>query len=86
MLAERCALLSAEILKSQGKYSETATLLIKMTSEVRSTGTPAASLLRPRVEDRELTCQPGSDEPWCRVLWRRIPGCQQPCSLTAAAV
>lgn len=39
MLAERCALLSAEILKSQGKYSETATLLIKMTSEVRNTGT-----------------------------------------------
>lgn len=36
MLAERCALLSAEILKSQGKYSETATLLIKMTSEVRN--------------------------------------------------
>uniref|UniRef100_H3CNW1 Trafficking protein particle complex subunit 8 n=1 Tax=Tetraodon nigroviridis TaxID=99883 RepID=H3CNW1_TETNG len=33
VLAERCALLSAEILKSQGKYSETATLLIKMTSE-----------------------------------------------------
>ncbi|XP_061634828.1 LOW QUALITY PROTEIN: trafficking protein particle complex subunit 8 [Phyllopteryx taeniolatus] len=32
-LAERCALLSAEILKSQGKYSEAATLLIKMTSE-----------------------------------------------------
>lgn len=43
MLAERCALLSAEILKSQGKYSETATLLIKMTSEVRNTGTPSAS-------------------------------------------
>lgn len=35
VLAERCALLSAEILKSQGKYSEAATLLIKMTSEVR---------------------------------------------------
>lgn len=34
VLAERCALLSAEILKSQGKYSEAATLLIKMTSEV----------------------------------------------------
>uniref|UniRef100_A0A674NE16 Trafficking protein particle complex subunit 8 n=1 Tax=Takifugu rubripes TaxID=31033 RepID=A0A674NE16_TAKRU len=33
VLAERCALLSAEILKSQGKYSDTATLLIKMTSE-----------------------------------------------------
>nr|XP_046247122.1 trafficking protein particle complex subunit 8 isoform X2 [Scatophagus argus] len=33
MLAERCALFSAEILKSQGKYSEAATLLIKMTSE-----------------------------------------------------
>ncbi|XP_077463762.1 trafficking protein particle complex subunit 8-like [Stigmatopora argus] len=32
-LAQRCALLSAEILKSQGKYSEAATLLIKMTSE-----------------------------------------------------
>lgn len=43
MLAERCALLSAEILKSQGKYSETATLLIKMTSEVRNMGTPLAS-------------------------------------------
>lgn len=35
VLAERCALLSAEILKSQGKYSDAATLLIKMTSEVR---------------------------------------------------
>lgn len=35
VLAERCALLSTEILKSQGKYSEAATLLIKMTSEVR---------------------------------------------------
>lgn len=35
VLAERCALLSAEILKSQAKYSEAATLLIKMTSEVR---------------------------------------------------
>ncbi|KAM9383796.1 trafficking protein particle complex subunit 8 isoform 4-T4 [Pholidichthys leucotaenia] len=33
VLAERCALFSAEILKSQGKYSEAATLLIKMTSE-----------------------------------------------------
>ncbi|XP_059197292.1 trafficking protein particle complex subunit 8 isoform X2 [Centropristis striata] len=33
VLAERCALLSADILKSQGKYSEAATLLIKMTSE-----------------------------------------------------
>ncbi|XP_030627533.1 trafficking protein particle complex subunit 8 isoform X2 [Chanos chanos] len=33
VLAERCALLSAEVLKSQGKYSEAATLLIKMTSE-----------------------------------------------------
>ncbi|XP_034091106.1 trafficking protein particle complex subunit 8 isoform X3 [Gymnodraco acuticeps] len=33
VLAERCALLSAEILKSQVKYSEAATLLIKMTSE-----------------------------------------------------
>ncbi|XP_047443113.1 trafficking protein particle complex subunit 8 [Mugil cephalus] len=33
VLAERCAFLSAEILKSQGKYSEAATLLIKMTSE-----------------------------------------------------
>uniref|UniRef100_A0A7N6BAC6 Trafficking protein particle complex 8 n=1 Tax=Anabas testudineus TaxID=64144 RepID=A0A7N6BAC6_ANATE len=33
VLAERCALLSAEILKSQGKYSDAATLLIKMTSE-----------------------------------------------------
>lgn len=35
VLAERCSLLSAEILKSQGKYSDAATLLIKMTSEVR---------------------------------------------------
>lgn len=34
VLAERCVLLSAEILKSQGKYSEAATILIKMTSEV----------------------------------------------------
>lgn len=34
VLAERCALLSAEVLKSQGKYSDAATLLIKMTSEV----------------------------------------------------
>uniref|UniRef100_A0A4W3GDD7 Trafficking protein particle complex subunit 8 n=1 Tax=Callorhinchus milii TaxID=7868 RepID=A0A4W3GDD7_CALMI len=33
VLAERCALLSAEILKSQVKYSEAATLLIRMTSE-----------------------------------------------------
>ncbi|XP_044054925.1 trafficking protein particle complex subunit 8 isoform X2 [Siniperca chuatsi] len=33
VMAERCALLSTEILKSQGKYSEAATLLIKMTSE-----------------------------------------------------
>ncbi|XP_034036210.1 trafficking protein particle complex subunit 8 isoform X2 [Thalassophryne amazonica] len=33
VLAERCALLSAEILKSQSKYSDAATLLIKMTSE-----------------------------------------------------
>ncbi|KAI4892506.1 hypothetical protein NFI96_018306 [Prochilodus magdalenae] len=33
VLAERCALLSAEVLKSQAKYSEAATLLIKMTSE-----------------------------------------------------
>ncbi|XP_067086412.1 trafficking protein particle complex subunit 8 isoform X2 [Osmerus mordax] len=33
LLAERCALLSAEVLKSQGKYSDAATLLIKMTSE-----------------------------------------------------
>lgn len=33
VLAERCVLLSAEILKSQGKYSEAATILIKMTSE-----------------------------------------------------
>ncbi|KAG7488409.1 hypothetical protein MATL_G00034240 [Megalops atlanticus] len=33
VLAERCALLSAEILKSQAKYSDAATLLIKMTSE-----------------------------------------------------
>ncbi|XP_067273219.1 trafficking protein particle complex subunit 8 isoform X2 [Pseudorasbora parva] len=33
LLAERCCLLSAEILKSQAKYSDAATLLIKMTSE-----------------------------------------------------
>ncbi|XP_040926107.1 trafficking protein particle complex subunit 8 isoform X2 [Betta splendens] len=33
VLAERCTLFSAEILKSQGKYSDAATLLIKMTSE-----------------------------------------------------
>ncbi|XP_043543574.1 trafficking protein particle complex subunit 8 isoform X1 [Chiloscyllium plagiosum] len=33
VLAERCTLLSAEILKSQAKYSEAATLLIRMTSE-----------------------------------------------------
>ncbi|CAL8395654.1 unnamed protein product [Boreogadus saida] len=33
VLAERCALLSAEVLKSQGKYSDAAALLIKMTSE-----------------------------------------------------
>ncbi|XP_020783321.2 trafficking protein particle complex subunit 8 isoform X2 [Boleophthalmus pectinirostris] len=33
VLAERCTLLSVEILKSQGKYAEAATLLIKMTSE-----------------------------------------------------
>uniref|UniRef100_A0A8C7MPU4 Trafficking protein particle complex subunit 8 n=1 Tax=Oncorhynchus kisutch TaxID=8019 RepID=A0A8C7MPU4_ONCKI len=33
VLAERCALFSAEVLKSQAKYSDAATLLIKMTSE-----------------------------------------------------
>ncbi|XP_035380054.1 trafficking protein particle complex subunit 8 isoform X1 [Electrophorus electricus] len=33
VLAERCALFSAEVLKSQVKYSEAAALLIKMTSE-----------------------------------------------------
>lgn len=33
VLAERCTLLSVEILKSQGKYADAATLLIKMTSE-----------------------------------------------------
>ncbi|XP_056377756.1 trafficking protein particle complex subunit 8 isoform X3 [Hyla sarda] len=33
VLAERCVLLSAEILKSQGKYSESAGLLIRLTSE-----------------------------------------------------
>ncbi|XP_062858255.1 trafficking protein particle complex subunit 8 isoform X2 [Trichomycterus rosablanca] len=33
VLAERCALLSAEVLKSQAKYSDAAALLIKMTSE-----------------------------------------------------
>uniref|UniRef100_A0A673XUK4 Trafficking protein particle complex subunit 8 n=1 Tax=Salmo trutta TaxID=8032 RepID=A0A673XUK4_SALTR len=33
VLAERCALFSAEVLKSQSKYSDAATLLIKMTSE-----------------------------------------------------
>lgn len=34
LLAERCVLLSAEILKSQTKYSEAAALLIRLTSEV----------------------------------------------------
>lgn len=34
VLAERCVLLSAEILKSQSKYSEAAALLIRLTSEV----------------------------------------------------
>ncbi|XP_048696492.1 trafficking protein particle complex subunit 8 isoform X4 [Caretta caretta] len=33
MLAERCVLLSAEILKSQSKYSDAAALLIRLTSE-----------------------------------------------------
>ncbi|XP_077208643.1 trafficking protein particle complex subunit 8 isoform X6 [Paroedura picta] len=33
MLAERCVLLSAEILKSQSKYSEAAALLIRLTTE-----------------------------------------------------
>ncbi|XP_070603795.1 trafficking protein particle complex subunit 8 isoform X2 [Erythrolamprus reginae] len=33
LLAERCVLLSAEILKSQAKYSEAAALLIRLTSE-----------------------------------------------------
>uniref|UniRef100_A0A4W5KU92 Trafficking protein particle complex subunit 8 n=1 Tax=Hucho hucho TaxID=62062 RepID=A0A4W5KU92_9TELE len=33
VLAERCALFSAEVLKSQAKYSDAATLLIKMTCE-----------------------------------------------------
>ncbi|GAA6065630.1 trafficking protein particle complex subunit 8 isoform X1, partial [Tachysurus ichikawai] len=37
VLAERCALLSAEVLKSQAKYAEAAALLIKMTSEVSFT-------------------------------------------------
>lgn len=36
VLAERCVLLSAEILKSQSKYSEAAALLIRLTSEVSS--------------------------------------------------
>lgn len=40
VLAERCVLLSAEILKSQGKYSEAATVLIKMTSEVGTAPSP----------------------------------------------
>ncbi|ELW64615.1 Trafficking protein particle complex subunit 8 [Tupaia chinensis] len=35
VLAERCVLLSAEILKSQSKYSEAAALLIRLTSEKR---------------------------------------------------
>lgn len=35
VLAERCVLLSAEILKSQSKYSEAAALLIRLTSEVK---------------------------------------------------
>lgn len=34
VLAERCVLLSAEILKSQSKYAEAAALLIRLTSEV----------------------------------------------------
>uniref|UniRef100_A0A8C5M9Z8 Trafficking protein particle complex subunit 8 n=1 Tax=Leptobrachium leishanense TaxID=445787 RepID=A0A8C5M9Z8_9ANUR len=33
ILAERCVLLSAEVLKSQGKYSDAASLLIRLTSE-----------------------------------------------------
>ncbi|KAG8442101.1 hypothetical protein GDO86_011047 [Hymenochirus boettgeri] len=33
ILAERCVLLSAEVLKSQSKYSEAAALLIRLTSE-----------------------------------------------------
>lgn len=37
MLAERCVLLSAEILKSQSKYSEAAALLIRLTNEVERT-------------------------------------------------
>lgn len=35
LLAERCVLLSAEILKSQSKYSEAAALLIRLTTEVQ---------------------------------------------------
>lgn len=60
VLAERCALLSAEILKSQGKYSEAAALLIKMTSEVRTVLTLTAQTL--------LTCQMISTDKSCIFL------------------
>lgn len=56
VLAERCALLSAEILKSQGKYSEAATLLIKMTSEVSKF--PPFSVM-----SHTWIC------PWCAAIW-----------------
>lgn len=44
VLAERCVLLSAEILKSQSKYSEAAALLIGLTSEVKTLGSFFSSL------------------------------------------
>ncbi|XP_066575699.1 trafficking protein particle complex subunit 8 isoform X2 [Amia ocellicauda] len=52
VLAERCALLSAEVLKSQTKYSEAATLLIRMTSEEESVS--VSSPLASCSEDSDL--------------------------------
>ena len=70
VLAERCALLSAEILKSQAKYSDAATLLIKMTSEVRkstlltfvaNTSTSYLSIQQPTwSRQRAIYLEPGS--------------------------
>ena len=58
VLAERCALLSAEVLKSQGKYSDAATLLIKMTSEVGTPGGRGGPPLPPHTRTRSAEEEP----------------------------
>lgn len=61
VLAERCVLLSAEILKSQGKYSESAALLIRLTSEVCkcevSLGSVSATFNRNITPDKKIKIQ-----------------------------